>query len=194
MRYMGVATADGGGAEHRIVNRFLRGFGDRLKERPKSVMAEQGDFSCPCGAVVGNAYRLGHREGNEVVSASGLESRAGAGHPCKRSPGEALELTDIERGVSCHDDHAGAAAELAHVRVQILVIVTTELLADRNAVDSQDAGEVRLHQHAHGVAANRLGQEARGGSNAPLDLPLKAEGRSAGAGPDRSFFDRAGGG
>src|SRR5712691_5240 len=136
MRYMGVATADGGGAEHRIVNRFLRGFGDRLKERPKSVMAEQGDRSRPCGALVGDAYGLGHREGNEVVTTSGLESCAGAGHPRKGSPREALELADIERGVSCHDDYAGAAAGLAHVRVQVPVIVATEFLADRNAVNS----------------------------------------------------------
>ena len=127
-------------------------------------------------------HRRGRGEGEGEVSAAVGRRRAGARHAQERAAGQALETERVQRRVGRHDDHDGAVPALQLV----LQVIATQLAPDRRAADGEDAAEVGLHQHAHGPAAERGGEPARGGA----DPSLPAEGDRAAPGADAPLLDR----
>src|SRR5262249_25709458 len=97
------------------------------------------------------------------------------------------EFVGIEWRIGGDHNHAGAAAGLDPIHVQVLVVVATKFLAHRHAVNGQDTREIRLYQHADDVAARLNGQVAR----SRTDAALEPEGGRPCPRAYRTFFNRA---
>jgi hypothetical protein len=159
----GVSTArDCDRAQQRIVNGFFGSFDHGQEERGHLIVTQQF-----------RRVSLGS-EGDTVIAAAVCARRAGARQSEHGSSGHAAQISRVHRRIGGNNHHDGTIPRIGSA--------PGEFPPHGSAVHHQRPAKIRLHQHAHGIAAS----DARRRSNSTF----KAKRDRSGAGPDSAFLHR----
>ncbi len=180
-----VATCRRFGVKQRIEDRFLGRLDCGHEQRRHVVVADNGNVLQRITGLVRDPRILVGGERDRVIAAAVRLDAAGFAEPQDRPLREPFQVARVQRRIRRHHDHAGAIRRIVQLVAQIILV---QQFADRHAINVEHAAEVRLHQHAHGVAPERTRQFARSGA----DAALESERDRAGAGAHVALRDRAG--